>query len=943
MKNYDHKEIESKWQKRWEENQLYLTSDEKEGVENFYTLVEFSYPSGNLHVGHWYAFAVTDIFARKKRMEGKNVMFPMGFDAFGLPAENAAIKHKLNPREWTYSNMEHMEKQLRSMGASFDWSRKVVTCDPGYYRWTQWLFLQFLKNGLAEQKETRANWCPSCKTVLANEQVVNGHCERCNSEIEKRVMKQWSLKITDYAEKLLSGLEELDWPEQIKDSQRNWIGKSEGSEIEFKIKDSEESIQIFTTRADTLMGATYVVLAPEHPLVDELKQKSDNTNEISAYQRKAQKKKDIERTAEGKEKTGVELKNIKAVHPISGEELPVWIADYVLASYGTGAVMAVPAHDERDFEFAKKYELPITHVVRPHYVDPVNIPRSDKETVKREVVNCIVEHWSEDKVLVLNWKKQPWKTFVIGGTDGDSPEEAARRELLEETGYADIASIRQLGEPIFAEYFAAHKDENRFATTHMMHIKLASGKQQEISDEEKEIHEIEWIDKKSIPGYVGPVAELDQMWARFNSENELAFVGGGTLVNSGEFDGLSSEEAKKKLTEAAGGEMKATYRLRDWTVSRQRYWGCPIPVIHCDACGAVPVPEKDLPVVLPEIDDFLPNDEGKSPLAKVTEWVHVSCPECGKDAQRETDTLDTFVDSSWYFLRYCDPHNEADFVDESLLEKWMPVDFYSGGAEHTTMHLLYSRFFQKALCDFGLVANDEPFKQRLNRGLIMGPDGNKMSKSKGNVIDPDDVVERLGADTVRTYLAFIGPYNEVGSYPWDPDGIVGVRRFLERAAGLIEKVGKDEADMRIDVHIKKVTEDCDALKFNTAIASMMTLANAMEKSSSISSAQFKTFLQLLAPFAPHITEELWEKIGETGSIHLSQWPTYDESKLVTDTVTIAIQVNGKVRDTIDLKSDAEQSEVEEEVLSREKIQSWLEGKKPNKVIYISGKIINIVI
>lgn len=791
MKNYDHKAIEAKWQKRWEEDKFYETPDEIKGKDNFYTLVEFSYPSGNLHVGHWYAFAVTDIFARKKRMDGKNVMFPMGFDAFGLPAENAAIKNNLNPREWTYSNMEHMEKQLRSMGASFDWSRKVVTCDPDYYKWTQWLFLQFLKNGLAEQKETEVNWCPSCKTVLANEQVVNGHCERCDSEVEKRVMKQWSLKITDYAEKLLSGLDALDWPDQIKESQRNWIGKSEGSELSFKIKDSDDEINVFTTRADTLMGVTYVVLAPEHPLVDVYKNNAENESQITKYQKESQKKKDIERTAEGKEKTGVELKGIVVLHPVTGEELPVWVADYVLASYGTGAVMAVPAHDARDFEFAGKFDLPVNKVIE---------------------------------------------------TDG-----------------------------------------------------------------------------------------------------ELPFVGVGELVNSEKFDGLNSEEAKEKITKAAKGEMKSTYKLRDWTVSRQRYWGCPIPVIHCDDCGAVPVPDADLPVVLPEVDDFLPNDEGKSPLSKATDWVNVKCSECGKDAKRETDTLDTFVDSSWYFLRYCDSKNDKDFADSKVLKQWMPVDFYSGGAEHTTMHLLYSRFFQKALNDFGLVENDEPFARRLNRGLIMGPDGNKMSKSKGNVIDPDDVVEKLGADTVRTYLAFIGPYNEAGSYPWDTDSIVGIRRFLERVTGLADKIGDGEADVVIDKHIKKVTEDCDALKFNTALASLMTLVNNIEKNDSVSEEQYKKLLLLLAPFAPHITEELWEKLGEKTSIHTAEWPTYDESKLVSDTAMIAVQVNGKVRDVIELETDISDSDAEKQALESDKVQKWIDGKKVKKVIVISGKVINVVI
>jgi len=608
VKEYNPKEIEPKWQKKWSRDKLYLTQDEVKGKDNEYVLVEFAYPSGNLHVGHWYAFSVPDIYARLRRMQGKNLLYPMGFDAFGLPAENAAIKNKLNPREWTFQNIDYMRNQLQSMGASFDWSREVVTASPDYYKWTQWLFLKFLEKGLAYQSETPVNWCPSCKTVLANEQVVAGHCERCDAEVERRNMLQWNLKITDYADRLIDDLGSLDWPHSIKEAQKNWIGRSEGAEIEFKVVGSKEyGVRVFTTRPDTILGATYLVLSPEHELVAKLLEETrnkkqetiKNPDEVEKYINETKKKSEMDRIAEGKEKTGIRLEGVTAINPANKEEIPVWIADYVLPHYGTGAIMAVPADDERDREFAEKFNLPIV--------------------------------------------------------EGYTP-----------AGFEDF------------------------------------------------------------------------------------------------------------------GQKTQKYKLRDWVVSRQRYWGCPIPVIHCNKCGIVPVPEKDLPVVLPEATDYLPSDDGQSPLAKVTDWVKVKCPKCDAEARRETDTLDTFIDSSWYFLRYADPKNEKEFASKKLLKKWLPVSFYSGGAEHTTMHLLYSRFFHKVLFDLGLVNETEPYLRRMNRSLIMGPDGQKMSKSRGNVVDPDKEVERSGADTIRIYLAFIGPYNEVNSYPWNPDATVGVRRFLER-------------------------------------------------------------------------------------------------------------------------------------------------------------------
>ena len=814
MRNYDHKRIESKWQKAWAEAKLYETPDKAAGNNNFYLLVEFPYPSGNLHVGHWYAFAVPDILARLYRMKGKNVMYPIGFDAFGLPAENAAIKNKLNPRVWTEQNIEYMKKQIASMGTSFDMSRMVSTIDPQYYKWTQWQFLQFFKKGLAYQKDTPVNWCPNDKTVLANEQVVDGKCERCGSEVVQKQMLQWNIKITDYADRLVDDLAPLAWPEPIKEAQLNWIGRSEGTEIDFFLDFGDPAVNarvgsagkkahitVFTTRADTLFGATYLVLAPEHPWVTlALGHKTvlKNNDEVGKYVDRANKKTDLERQ-ENKEKTGVRLEGADAITPATGEKIPVFVADYVLGHYGTGAIMAVPAHDERDMAFAEKFKLPIKYVIKP---------------IER------------------------------------GPDEGT--------------------------FYGAQTKE-------------------------------------------------------------------GFLFHSGEFDGLRSEDAKKKMTEAFG-RRKTTYKLRDWIVSRQRYWGVPIPIVHCEKCGPVAVKDEDLPVLLPDIEDYLPSGEGKSPLAKVKSFVDVECPECGGKAERETDTLDTFVDSSWYFIRYTDPHNEKEFAAKGKQANWLPVDLYSGGAEHTTMHVLYSRFWHKALFDLGLVADAEPYTRRMNRSIILGPDGQKMSKSRGNVIDPDSVVEKLGADTVRMYLAFIGPYSEVGSYPWNPDGVVGVRRFLERLWKAQQYAQKDDvASLQNVLHktIKKVGEDATQMKFNTAIAQLMILLNAVEKEKKIGEKQWKTMLTLVAPFAPHIAEELWNESGGKGSVHSQAWPEFDPKLLADDEVTIAIQIDGKTRGTIVLPANVTKDEIEKH--ARLKVEVRLKGVKVARVVVVPGRLINFVL
>lgn len=784
---YDHQAIEKKWQDEWAKQKLYETPDSVEGKENFYALVEFPYPSGDLHVGHWYAFAVPDAFVRMMRMQGKNVLYPIGFDAFGLPAENAAIKRGINPADWIQESVERMERQMRSMGNAFDWSRTVTTSDPSYYQWTQWLFLEFYKRGLAYRKKATVNWCPTDQTVLANEQVIDGKCERCDSVVEKRDLEQWFFKITEYAERLVRDLDALDWPNSIKESQRNWIGESEGAEIEFPVAGSEERIRVFTTRPDTLFGATYVVVAPEHPLA------TQSTNPaVQAYVAEATKKKDLERTTH-KEKTGVLLDGVRVINPATKEEVPVYVADYVLGSYGTGAVMAVPAHDERDHEFAKKFDLPILD--------------------------------------------------VVAGGSGD-------------TG---------------------------------------------------------------------------------------AFTGIGALINSGSYTGLDSEDAKKKITEYVGGVWKKTYKLRDWLVSRQRYWGAPIPIVYDPDGNAHPVPEQHLPWLLPKDVEIKP--QGKSPLATSKEFVERTEQLFGKGWRPETDTMDGFVDNSWYFLRYVDPKNTASFSSLEKQKLWMPIERYSGGAEHTTVHVLYSRFFSKALCDMGHTTVPEPYRVRLNRGIILAEDGRKMSKRWGNVVNPDEQVAVAGADAVRTYLAFIGPYNEIGAFPWSTNGLVGVRRFLERIAGLVEKVADTEVlpelETLLNQSIKKVSDDIESMKFNTSVSQLMILSNALGALTQVPRSAYETYLKLLAPFAPHLTEELWHELGHTTSIHREGWPVYDSEKLASDTVTIAVQIGGKTRGTVTVGRGAGEEEVLEAARNEPKLKPQI-PEAPSKIIFVKDRIINLI-
>ncbi len=940
-RSYDHREVESAARAKWKKLGLY-TTDVTSGEEPYYLLVEFPYPSGDLHIGHWYAFAVTDIYARIRRARGQNVLFPIGFDAFGLPAENAAIRNGLDPKEWTYRNIERMRGQLESMGASFDWSREVITCDPSYYQWTQWLFTKLFEHGLAERRAAPVKWCPKDQTVLANEQVIDGRCERCGTEVEERNLTQWFLRITQYAERLLEGLDSLPWRAEIKDAQRAWIGKSAGAYLDFAIS-GHGTIRVFTTRPDTVFGATYVVLAPEHPLVGELMPSLTNAQDVSSYVEATKRKTERERS-ENKEKTGVELKGVTAVNPATKEEIPVFVADYVLGSYGTGAVMAVPAHDERDFDFARKHDLPIKHVVMPVRIDEKNPHVPGKEVVFRTIVMAIVRNPATNRYLVLRTKKPQWTTFVIGGIEeGEDVETAARREILEESGYKNLKLIRILGGPVHSEFFASHKDVNRIAHNTTIYFELENDEAVPLDPEEAAKHEVDWVPFEELTRENLSHAELDIVLQRLATGNDV-YTGDGVLVNSGPFDGASNREAMRDIVESIGGERTTNYRLRDWLVSRQRYWGCPIPVVYDPEGEPHAIPAEHLPWLLPTDVDFTPT--GKSPLASSEELRTRVARIFGEGWTPEYDTLDTFVDSSWYFLRYLDPRDPDDFSDPKLMKRWLPVDRYSGGSEHTTMHVLYARFFTKALHDLALVPVDEPFEERYNRGLIMGPDGQKMSKSKGNVISPDEVVAEHGADAVRIYLAFIGPYNEPGSYPWQLDGVPSMRRFIERVIAQCDRAAGEvqtEPERRgLARTCAKITEDGDRFKLNTAVASLMTLLNDFERHSPVSKPSMRGYVQLLAPFAPHVAEHLWEQLGGTGSVHGSPWPSYPRELLADAIVTIAVQVNGKRRGEILIAPDATEEQAIEAARAIPGADEALRGGQP-RIVYVPGRILNIVV
>ena len=797
---YNHKVVEPKWQKVWDEEQAFVAENDYTKPK-YYALVEFPYPSGQgLHVGHPRPYTALDIVARKRRMQGYNVLYPMGWDAFGLPTENYAIQNQIHPRIVTENNVERFKSQLKALGYSFDWEREINTTDPNYYKWTQWIFLRLFNAGLAYKSEMPINFCTSCKVGLANEEVVNGVCERCGSPVVRKVKSQWMLKITEYADKLIDDLDQVDYVEKVKVSQKNWIGRSQGAEVDFILKDKEEKLTVYTTRPDTLFGATYMVLSPEHPLLDKYKDTIENFDEILAYREEAARKSDFERTELAKDKTGVEVRGFLAVNPVNNKEIPIWISDYVLMSYGTGAIMAVPAHDGRDWDFAKKFNLPIIEV-------------------------------------------------VAGG-----------------------------------------------------------------EDVQKEVYT--------------------------NSET-------GVLVNSEFLDGLQVPDAKAKiiayLEEKGVGHAKTNFKLRDWVFSRQRYWGEPIPIVHCDCCGYVPLPESELPLELPDVESYMPTDNGDSPLAAMTDWVNTTCPKCGGPAKRETDTMPQWAGSSWYFLRYTDPKNENALASKEALDYWLPIDWYNGGMEHTTLHLLYSRFWHKFLYDQKVVPTAEPYQKRTSHGMILGENGEKMSKSRGNVVNPDDIVRDFGADTLRTYEMFIGAFDLSAS--WSEDGVKGCRRFLERVWKLQDLLVDGEGysdDLMTKMHqtIKKVSSDFECLKYNTAIAAMMALINDFYKKNSVTKGEFQTLLTLLNPVAPHITEELWEKCGFTGRIYENSWPEYEEEKTVEATVEIAVQINGKTRAVIQVAKDIDKEQALE--LGKEAVSDKLNGEI-RKEIYVPGRIINLVV
>lgn len=807
---YNFKEVEEKWQEKWYREGTFNAKQDYTNKKKWYGLIEFPYPSGQgLHVGHPRSYTALDIIARKKRMEGYNVLYPIGFDAFGLPAENYAIKNHVHPKITTENNINHFREQLKSLGFSFDWSREVNTTDPSYYKWTQWIFIQLYKKGLAYKATMPINFCTGCKVGLANEEVVNGVCERCGSPVVQKEKSQWMLKITEYAQRLIDDLDDIDYLDKIKAQQKNWIGRSEGAEVNFKIEGTDDSLLIYTTRPDTIFGATYMVVAPEHEFIKKYSDRITNLEEVEEYKAKAALKSDFERAELNKEKTGVEIKGIKAINPLTGEAIPVWVSDYVLITYGTGAIMAVPAHDDRDFEFAKKFNLPIKQVIKS-------------------------------------------------------------------------------------------------------------------ADSSVEIKE--------------------------DMEEAFTDVDNGIAVNSGFLDSLSTKEAIAKAIEYIEqnklGTRKVNYKLRDWVFSRQRYWGEPIPMVYCEDCGWNPIPESELPLVLPDIEDYEPGENGESPLAKQTEWIKTKCPCCGKDAKRETDTMPQWAGSSWYFLRYMDAHNDKALASKEALEYWSPIDWYNGGMEHTTLHLLYSRFWHKFLYDIGVVPTKEPYQKRTSHGMILGGNGEKMSKSKGNVINPDDIVKEFGADTFRVYEMFMGPFDQTA--PWSMESIRGCGKFLDRVWNMQEILvdGEEysqEHEKMMHKAIKKVSSDIEEMKFNTSVAEFMKMTNEFYKDKMINKAEYKTFLQLLNPFAPHMTEELFSILGETKTINETPWPTYDETKTIDDEIEIPVQVNGKLKVVVKVSKDATQEEVKEVVDNNETAQIAIQGKTVVKEIYVKGKIYNIVV
>lgn len=942
-KKFDSAAIEKKWQGEWEQQGLHDVGDRDHSRTKEYLLVEWPYPSGNLHIGHWYAFAVPDIYARFRRMNGVQVLFPMGFDAFGLPAENAAIKRGLDPKAWTYDNMAYMREQLRSMGSVFSWDKTTSSTDQSYYKWTQWMFTQFFNNGIAYRGKGIVNWCPGCNTVIANEQVLaDGTCERSGDVIEKKEMPQWMLRITQYADRLTDDLAALDWPEHIKEAQRQWIGRSKGAEIDFTLS-TGDTVTVFTTRPDTLYGATYLVLAPEHPLLTKCASHITNHADVAAYVATATQKDEQDRLDATKEKTGVRLDGITATNPVNGEVIPVFVADYVLDGYGTGAIMAVPAHDERDFAFATKFALPIKHVVSKLYTETGQTPTSARTGVYALIKN------TTNQYLIQYYENKDFYWLPGGGLhEGESEMECLLREIKEETGYTDFTVTRKITELLYDyESFRSGPGQIGRNKTVIYEVVLNSEKNEGVqltADETADGLTLQWLSKDNIANRNPSLqpARIPLIRDAIAIAEGSTYSGAGLLLNSAEFDGMDNEEAKEKIVDKVSGRMTSTYRIRDWSIGRQRYWGVPIPIVYSPEGVAHVVPEEHLPWTLPEDVDFTPT--GVAPLAKSEALKKRTEEIFGAGWTPEVETMDTFVDSSWYFLRYIDNQNETSLSSPEKQKDWMPIDIYFGGAEHTTMHLLYSRFWQKALFDLGLVTDSEPYKRRINRGLILGPDGNKMSKSKGNVIDPDEQVKLVGADTVKMYLAFMGPY-EGNNYPWDMGGIAGVRRFLERVYGLSDHlVAGESADITRALHktIKKVGADITDFKFNTAISTMMIFVNTAEKAG-LTRASYELFLRVLAPFAPHLTEEIWHELGHPISIHTTTFPVASEELAKDTIVEIGVQVNGKMRGSIRLAPDASEAEAMTAARAESSLAERFSTGTVTKVIYVPGKILNIIV